>query len=367
MLSSKVGTPPQSACSPLGSESHAYPCSPETRTRPPATSSAPGGTHARRRHRSHRPARPPRSSRRCSTRGVPASGDHRDGSLDRARSPTSPPAASPWPSPTTRTRPPSTPRSPAPRTSLLVSSGDVRRPRSGSTATSSTPRSAPASAASSTPSGAEGHDLVACCSWPTTAATEEALAAVGPAHTVLRDGWYVENYTGQVATYLEHGMVGAAGAGTRQHRTAQRTTPRPPRSCSPPTATSARSTSSAARRSPSGELASLIVTETGREITYTDVPVETLAGHPRGRRASPSRSRRCSPTSTAASPTASCSSTRATSRRCSAVRPPRRRSRSRLRSRPDRPSMRDDDGALGRSSSRIDGRSRRRRIGDSNP
>ena len=45
------------------------------------------------------------------------------------------------------------------------------------------------------------------------AATEEALAASGLTYTVLRDGWYVENYTGQVATYLEHGMVGAAGEG----------------------------------------------------------------------------------------------------------------------------------------------------------
>jgi NAD(P)H dehydrogenase (quinone) len=44
-------------------------------------------------------------------------------------------------------------------------------------------------------------------------ATEEALAASGVAYTALRNGWYIENYTGQVPTYLEHGMVGSAGEG----------------------------------------------------------------------------------------------------------------------------------------------------------
>lgn len=43
--------------------------------------------------------------------------------------------------------------------------------------------------------------------------TEEALAASGLTTTVLRNAWYVENYTGQVATYREHGMAGAAGEG----------------------------------------------------------------------------------------------------------------------------------------------------------
>ncbi|MEV7430171.1 MULTISPECIES: NmrA family NAD(P)-binding protein [unclassified Nocardioides] len=43
--------------------------------------------------------------------------------------------------------------------------------------------------------------------------TEELLAASGLATTVLRNAWYVENYTGQVDTYREHGMLGAAGEG----------------------------------------------------------------------------------------------------------------------------------------------------------
>jgi NAD(P)H dehydrogenase (quinone) len=45
-------------------------------------------------------------------------------------------------------------------------------------------------------------------------ATEELISASGVPHTFLRNSWYLENYTGQVATVLEHGAVlGAAGDG----------------------------------------------------------------------------------------------------------------------------------------------------------
>ncbi|WP_299057532.1 NAD(P)H-binding protein [uncultured Nocardioides sp.] len=49
------------------------------------------------------------------------------------------------------------------------------------------------------------------------AATEKVLLAAtadeGVDHVLLRNGWYVENYTGQVDTFLEHGVVGATGEG----------------------------------------------------------------------------------------------------------------------------------------------------------
>jgi NAD(P)H dehydrogenase (quinone) len=45
------------------------------------------------------------------------------------------------------------------------------------------------------------------------AATEAALEALGAPLTLLRNGWYFENYTTQLPTYLEHGVVGAAGDG----------------------------------------------------------------------------------------------------------------------------------------------------------
>lgn len=45
-------------------------------------------------------------------------------------------------------------------------------------------------------------------------ATEEAILASGLPHTFLRNSWYLENYTDQLATYAEHGTVlGAAGDG----------------------------------------------------------------------------------------------------------------------------------------------------------
>ncbi len=43
--------------------------------------------------------------------------------------------------------------------------------------------------------------------------TEQLLADSGVPHVLLRNGWYVENYTGQLPVYLEHGIAGAAGGG----------------------------------------------------------------------------------------------------------------------------------------------------------
>jgi NAD(P)H dehydrogenase (quinone) len=45
-------------------------------------------------------------------------------------------------------------------------------------------------------------------------ATEQALAATGLPVTLLRNSWYMENYTGQIPVYLEHGAIlGCAGDG----------------------------------------------------------------------------------------------------------------------------------------------------------
>ena len=45
------------------------------------------------------------------------------------------------------------------------------------------------------------------------AQTEQALIACGLPYTFLRNGWYIENYTANLATALEHGLIGAAGDG----------------------------------------------------------------------------------------------------------------------------------------------------------
>lgn len=45
-------------------------------------------------------------------------------------------------------------------------------------------------------------------------ATEAALKSLGLAHTILRNGWYTENYTGSLGAAVAHGsMAGSAGNG----------------------------------------------------------------------------------------------------------------------------------------------------------
>lgn len=45
-------------------------------------------------------------------------------------------------------------------------------------------------------------------------ATEAALRASGLPHTILRNGWYTENYTGALGAAIEHGaIIGTAGEG----------------------------------------------------------------------------------------------------------------------------------------------------------
>ncbi|MER7397629.1 SDR family oxidoreductase [Streptomyces sp. NPDC000151] len=43
--------------------------------------------------------------------------------------------------------------------------------------------------------------------------TEQAILDSGLTYTFLRNGWYNENYTAQIPTQLEHGVVGSAGDG----------------------------------------------------------------------------------------------------------------------------------------------------------
>ncbi|MGI8452077.1 MAG: NAD(P)H-binding protein [Streptosporangiaceae bacterium] len=43
--------------------------------------------------------------------------------------------------------------------------------------------------------------------------TEQALIRSGLPHVFLRNGWYIENYTGNLPAILEHGLIGAAGDG----------------------------------------------------------------------------------------------------------------------------------------------------------
>lgn len=59
-------------------------------------------------------------------------------------------------------------------------------------------------------------------------ATEEVLVGSGVPYTLLRNGWYHENYTEQLAPVLEHGaVVQAAGEGRISSASAPTTRPPP--------------------------------------------------------------------------------------------------------------------------------------------
>jgi NAD(P)H dehydrogenase (quinone) len=108
-------------------------------------------------------------------------------------------------------------------------------------------------------------------------ATEARLRESGLPIVLLRNGWYTENYTGQLAQTLEHGIVGSAGDG----RVA-------------PAARQDFAEAAAAVLTGEGhegkayelagdealtmaEIAALISEATGREVAYTDLPVEAYA------------------------------------------------------------------------------------------
>ncbi|WP_410812676.1 NAD(P)H-binding protein [Micromonospora sp. 067-2] len=50
---------------------------------------------------------------------------------------------------------------------------------------------------------------------PEHKATEEVIAASGLAYTILRNGWYTENYTDQLPQYLQTGTIRGATGGAR--------------------------------------------------------------------------------------------------------------------------------------------------------
>jgi len=106
--------------------------------------------------------------------------------------------------------------------------------------------------------------------------TEGLLAEAGVPHVLLRNSWYLENYTGQLPVYLEHGIAGAAGEGRISGATR-----------------ADYAEAAAAVLTGDGhagavyelggepftmtELADVVSAATGRTVTYTDLPVEQYA------------------------------------------------------------------------------------------
>lgn len=106
-------------------------------------------------------------------------------------------------------------------------------------------------------------------------ATEQAIVASGLPHTFLRNSWYLENYTDQLATYLEHGVVlGAAGEGRVSAA---------PRAEFAEAAAAALLTESPQEVYELGgaafsltELAATVTEVSGKEVAYNDLPADVL-------------------------------------------------------------------------------------------
>ena len=108
-------------------------------------------------------------------------------------------------------------------------------------------------------------------------ATEEHLAASGLTATVLRNGWYVENYTPSVPTYLEHGMVGSAGDG-RVSLALRRELGEAAAAVLTGEGHEGQVYELGGEAVTLTELAAILSDVTGAAISYTDVPVETFRG-----------------------------------------------------------------------------------------
>ncbi|MGC9670503.1 SDR family oxidoreductase [Planosporangium sp. 12N6] len=104
-------------------------------------------------------------------------------------------------------------------------------------------------------------------------ATEQEIIASGLPYVFLRNSWYIENYTPQLPTYLEHGIVGAAGDGKVSAAT---------RADYAEAAAAALTTDGHANKvyelggAPftMADLAAEVSKQSGKQVTYTDLPVE---------------------------------------------------------------------------------------------
>lgn len=107
-------------------------------------------------------------------------------------------------------------------------------------------------------------------------ATEELIEASGLPYVILRNGWYLENYTPQLLTYLEYGIAGAAGDGRISAAT---------RADLAAAAAAALTTEGhgghvyelGGEPFTMAELAAEISRQAGREVTYTDLPEQEYA------------------------------------------------------------------------------------------
>ncbi|GAA1804341.1 SDR family oxidoreductase [Planosporangium flavigriseum] len=104
-------------------------------------------------------------------------------------------------------------------------------------------------------------------------ATEQEIIASGLPYVFLRNSWYIENYTPQLPTYLEHGIVGAAGDGKVSAATRADYA-----EAAAAVLTGEGHTNKVYELGGApftmAELATEVSKQSGKQVTYTDLPVE---------------------------------------------------------------------------------------------
>jgi len=105
-------------------------------------------------------------------------------------------------------------------------------------------------------------------------ATEQLLAGSGIPYALLRNSWYVENYTGQLPVHLEHGIAGAAGDGRVSAAVRADYAEAAAVVVGAPDEHAGRTYELGGAPFTMQELAEVVSRATGRTVTYTDLPVE---------------------------------------------------------------------------------------------
>ena len=107
--------------------------------------------------------------------------------------------------------------------------------------------------------------------------TERVIRDSGVPFTFLRNSWYLENYLPQLPTYLEHGVVGAAGEGRISAATRADFADAAAAALLDP-ASPGRVYELGGESFTLAELAATVAAASGREVTYTEVTPEQLTG-----------------------------------------------------------------------------------------
>jgi NAD(P)H dehydrogenase (quinone) len=109
-------------------------------------------------------------------------------------------------------------------------------------------------------------------------ATEAALKESGVAYSILRNGWYTENYTGSLGAALEHGaIIGSAGAGRLSTATRADFAEAIATVAADPGEGNHVHELAGDEAYTLAELAAEVSRQSGRHIVYTDLPAEAYA------------------------------------------------------------------------------------------